>query len=459
MGRTLCHEHLLTASETVRFQYPHLHDADKEFARAVEQVRGAMSPRRAHDRRPRLHGPRARRALRLTRRRGDRRSARDVHRASTASTTRSSPITSRRATRTTSRTRSSTTSRSGSRAPRSRRRSSRRPRTSRASRRTSRRCTARPRARACGPARRSWPTRARRAAPGSSRCGSSLEEGVAPEKVMIAHTGDTDDLDHIEELLALGPLHRHGPLRDRRSSCPTSSATRRSPSSAAAATRAHGALAGRLRDDRLVPRGDGRPARAELELHLHLRDDHRPAARRSAWATRTSTRCSTTSRGAGWQATDERTRPRRTAGPRPGSLVRGNPRRQAPGVTVTLPIGEARREQRHPERGVELRRRPALASSASAVILPSATATSLRSSRRRRSPPMRANTRTFLLEESRMRRSLAVTRDGVLGERDAAAVVDVAAELLLLALREVHAALGDREREGRARSPSPARRA
>ena len=23
-----------------------------------------------------------------------------------------------------------------------------------------------------------------------------LEEGVAPEKIMIAHTGDTDDLDH-----------------------------------------------------------------------------------------------------------------------------------------------------------------------------------------------------------------------------------------------------------------------
>ncbi len=43
MGRTLCHEHLLTASETVRAQYPHLHDAEREFTRAVEQVRGAMS--------------------------------------------------------------------------------------------------------------------------------------------------------------------------------------------------------------------------------------------------------------------------------------------------------------------------------------------------------------------------------------------------------------------------------
>lgn len=31
-----------------------------------------------------------------------------------------------------------------------------------------------------------------------------LEEGVAPEKVQIAHCGDTDDVDHIEEVLATG---------------------------------------------------------------------------------------------------------------------------------------------------------------------------------------------------------------------------------------------------------------
>jgi len=40
-----------------------------------------------------------------------------------------------------------------------------------------------------------------------------LEEGVAPHKIQIAHTGDTDDLDYIEELLALGPyigLDRYG---------------------------------------------------------------------------------------------------------------------------------------------------------------------------------------------------------------------------------------------------------
>lgn len=43
MGRTLCHEHLLTANESLRFQWPHLVDRDREFERAVDQVRAAMS--------------------------------------------------------------------------------------------------------------------------------------------------------------------------------------------------------------------------------------------------------------------------------------------------------------------------------------------------------------------------------------------------------------------------------
>lgn len=42
MGRTLCHEHLLTANESLRFQWPHLVDAEREHERAVEQVRAAM---------------------------------------------------------------------------------------------------------------------------------------------------------------------------------------------------------------------------------------------------------------------------------------------------------------------------------------------------------------------------------------------------------------------------------
>lgn len=40
-----------------------------------------------------------------------------------------------------------------------------------------------------------------------------LEEGVAPERIQIAHTGDTDDLDYIERLLAAGVyvgLDRYG---------------------------------------------------------------------------------------------------------------------------------------------------------------------------------------------------------------------------------------------------------
>jgi phosphotriesterase-related protein len=40
-----------------------------------------------------------------------------------------------------------------------------------------------------------------------------LEEGVAPEKIQIAHTGDTDDLDYIERLLDTGVwigLDRYG---------------------------------------------------------------------------------------------------------------------------------------------------------------------------------------------------------------------------------------------------------
>jgi phosphotriesterase-related protein len=32
------------------------------------------------------------------------------------------------------------------------------------------------------------------------------EEGIEPAKVVIAHTGDTDDLDYIEALLARGPF-------------------------------------------------------------------------------------------------------------------------------------------------------------------------------------------------------------------------------------------------------------
>ena len=42
LGVVLPHEHLRTTSENVRDTFPHLYDADREFARAVEQVTNAM---------------------------------------------------------------------------------------------------------------------------------------------------------------------------------------------------------------------------------------------------------------------------------------------------------------------------------------------------------------------------------------------------------------------------------
>jgi phosphotriesterase-related protein len=42
MGRTLVHEHLLSTSESVRVQYPHLYDRDAEYGRAVAEVRSVM---------------------------------------------------------------------------------------------------------------------------------------------------------------------------------------------------------------------------------------------------------------------------------------------------------------------------------------------------------------------------------------------------------------------------------
>ncbi|MCW3010434.1 MAG: phosphotriesterase [Solirubrobacterales bacterium] len=43
LGRTLVHEHLNTAAEGVRFQWPHLVDHDEETARAVAQVRSVQA--------------------------------------------------------------------------------------------------------------------------------------------------------------------------------------------------------------------------------------------------------------------------------------------------------------------------------------------------------------------------------------------------------------------------------
>ena len=64
-----------------------------------------------------------------------------------------------------------------------------------------------PRLRAREPAHRRadhGPLAARVATPGPRQVEILLEEGVAPEKIQIAHTGDTDDLDYIEGLLEKG---------------------------------------------------------------------------------------------------------------------------------------------------------------------------------------------------------------------------------------------------------------
>jgi phosphotriesterase-related protein len=42
LGRVLVHEHLISASEAVRAQFPHLYDRDAEHQRAVETVRSVM---------------------------------------------------------------------------------------------------------------------------------------------------------------------------------------------------------------------------------------------------------------------------------------------------------------------------------------------------------------------------------------------------------------------------------
>ena len=104
-----------------------------------------------------------------------------------------------------------------------------------------------------------------------------LEEGVAPREGQIAHTGDTDDLDHIEELLALGAfigMDRYGT----EISCPTTGACRPSSSLSSAATPPHPARVRRSGEPGLVP------SRARTQMlpkwtSVHLFDNILPAAR------------------------------------------------------------------------------------------------------------------------------------------------------------------------------------
>jgi phosphotriesterase-related protein len=212
MGRTLCHEHLLTASETVRVQYPHLHDEEKEFARAVEQVRAAMS-----------HGVRtivdpacmdlardARLSTRVAQETGvqlvmctgvygqhytflphhfqtrDEDYLADAFVHDIEVGIQGTPVKAAFIKTAADEPGITPDVEKVHRAA------------ARASKRTGAPIMAHSR-----PASRT----------GLDQMRIFTEEGVAPEKVMIAHTGDTDDLDHIEELLALGPyigMDRYG---------------------------------------------------------------------------------------------------------------------------------------------------------------------------------------------------------------------------------------------------------
>ena len=171
---------------------------------------------------------------------------------------------------------------------------------------------------------------------------------------MIAHTGDTDDLDHIEELLALGPyigMDRYGTaifLPDEQRNTTVAELCRRGYASRMVLSQDACATIDWFPEELIAA------ARAELELHLHLRADPRPAARRSASATRTSTRCSTRPRCAGWRATDRQNeRGPAGAGPLPSHVRGSSPETSAAGRDRDLAHREARREQRHAERGVE----------------------------------------------------------------------------------------------------------
>ena len=115
------------------------------------------------------------------------------------------------------------------------------------------------------------------------------EEGVPPERVQIAHTGDTDDLDYIEKLLATGcyvGLDRFGIdlyLPDEK----------RIPTAIELVKRGHTEKltlsCDAVRDARLVPRRAGQADAAQLDDGPPLQGHPAGARRRAAWATTPST--------------------------------------------------------------------------------------------------------------------------------------------------------------------------
>ncbi len=212
LGRTLCHEHLLSSSEAIREQYPHLYDREREFERAVTQVRAAKAHGVATIVDPACMdlARDARLALRVAEATGVRlvlatgiygqhytfipqhfqtrdedyladAFVHDIEHGIQGTAVKAAFI--------------KTAADEPGITPDVEK-------VHRAAARASNR-TGRPIMAHSRPAGRT----------GLDQMRIFLEEGVPAERVMIAHTGDTDDLEHIEELLALGPyigMDRYG---------------------------------------------------------------------------------------------------------------------------------------------------------------------------------------------------------------------------------------------------------
>ena len=125
--------------------------------------------------------------------------------------------------------------------------------------------------------------------------------GRRPEKVQIAHTGDTDDLDYIEGMLDKRRLDRPRPLRPR--DVPAHGPAQRDDARAAAPRLRRPPLhrLGLLRHDRLVPDGGGEglfeAGMIDPDWSMTLVFEKvlpRPARRRAPSPTRPTSRCSWT---------------------------------------------------------------------------------------------------------------------------------------------------------------------
>ena len=130
------------------------------------------------------------------------------------------------------------------------------------------------------------------------------DEGIDPRKVQIAHTGDTDDLDYIEELLARGPwigMDRYG----LDSSCRRQAQRDRDRAVQARLREPDGLSQDACATMDWYPRSSA-AARAGVGLHVPVAGSASRAVRRRRQRRTKSTRCSTRPRCAGSRATDRR---------------------------------------------------------------------------------------------------------------------------------------------------------